>query len=90
MEEKSSKNFIGFTGLNPIPPLLSFSPANEIGWRLSDKYWGKGYATESAKEVFRFAFEELQLEKIVPFTSVINIKSQAVMKRINMITSPGI
>ena len=87
LEEKSSKNFIGFTGLNPTPPQLSFSPAIEIGWRLSDKYWGKGYATESAKEVLRFAFEELQLEEIVSFTSVINIKSQAVMKRINMINT---
>ena len=66
---------------------MIFSPAIEIGWRLSDRKWGKGYATEAAKEVLRFAFENLQLREVVSFTTVTNIKSQAVMKRIGMINT---
>ena len=87
LEEKSTKGFIGFTGLNPTRPELIFSPAVEIGWRLSDKKWGKGYATEAAKEVLRFAFENLQLGEVVSFTTVTNTKSLAVMKRIGMVNT---
>ena len=85
LEEKESKHFMGFTGLHKTPDDLPFSPAIEIGWRLSDKYWGKGYATEAAKEVLKYAFSVLHLEEIVSFTSVINKKSIAVMNRINML-----
>ena len=37
VEEKSTKEFIGFTGLNHTRLELKFSPAIEIEWRLSDK-----------------------------------------------------
>ena len=87
VEKKDTHEFIGFTGLHETYSELSFSPAIEIGWRLSDKFWGNGYATEAAKKVLAFAFEHLQLAEIVSFTSLTNIKSQEVMKRINMINS---
>lgn len=87
MEEKSSNRFIGFTGLHEVSKDLPFSPAIEIGWRLLDEFWGKGFATEAAKKVLEFAFRELQLEEIVSFTSIINIKSEAVMKRLSMINT---
>jgi ribosomal-protein-alanine N-acetyltransferase len=87
LEEKSTNEFIGFTGLNPTPSELIFSPAIEIGWRLLDKKWGKGYATEAAKEVLRFAFENLQLGEVVSFTTVTNTKSLAVMRRIGMVNT---
>ena len=84
VEEKESNKFIGFTGLHEVGNDLPFSPAIEIGWRLSDKYWGKGYATEAAFKVLEFAFAELELKEIVSFTSKINLKSIAVMERIGM------
>ncbi len=87
MEEKSSNRFIGFTGLHEVSNDLPFGPAIEIGWRLSDKFWGKGYATEAAGKVLEFAFTELQIEEIVSFTSTLNLKSEAVMKRLNMINT---
>ena len=87
VEEKSSTSFIGLTGLHEVSKDLPFSPAIEISWRLSDKFWGKGYATEAAGKVLEFSFTELKLEEIVSFTSVINIKSIAVMKRLNMINT---
>jgi len=87
LEEKTSNTFIGVTGLHEPPKELSFSPATEIGWRLSKKYWGKGYVAEAAKKALEFAFEQLALAEIVSFTSVTNQNSQAVMKRINMANS---
>ena len=45
--EKSSDNFIGMCGI--IPRDLEKGKAFEIGYSIKPKYWGKGYATESAK-----------------------------------------
>jgi len=84
VEEKLSGNFIGFMGLHNIEDDLPFMPCVEIAWRLSYEYWGKGYATEAAKEVLRFAFEELELDEVVSFTAVINKRSEALMQRIGM------
>ena len=32
-------------------------PCTEIGWRLRSKYWGKGYATESARAIVDLFFK---------------------------------
>ena len=40
--------FIGFVGLLVVRFQAPFTPAVEIGWRLAQAYWGRGYATEAA------------------------------------------
>lgn len=59
-------------------------PIVEIGWRLSSKHWGKGYATEAAKAVLHFAFTELNLSEIISFAVVANNKSRRVMEKIGL------
>ncbi|MES2961662.1 MAG: GNAT family N-acetyltransferase [Pseudomonadota bacterium] len=84
VELKSEKKFIGFVGL-AIPTFEAhFTPAVEIGWRFSSKYFGQGYATEAAKKVLEFAFEELKLKKVVSFTTKLNQPSINVMKKLGM------
>ena len=85
LEEKSSQQFIGFTGLNIPAPDLPCSPCTEIGWRLAREFWGKGYASEAARGALAVGFEQLQLPEIVSFTSIHNQKSQAVMQRLGMV-----
>jgi len=87
VELKSNKQFIGFVGLNKPDAVLPFSPCVEIGWRLAKNYWGKGYATEAAKAVLKYAFETLQLDEVVSFTSIHNIKSKSVMEKLHMINT---
>jgi RimJ/RimL family protein N-acetyltransferase len=87
VELKGTNTFIGFVGLNSPSEKLPFSPCVEIAWRLSKKYWGKGYATEAAQAALRFAFEDLHLDAIVAFTTVKNIRSQAVMEKISMLNT---
>lgn len=87
LELKDTGEFIGYTGLHDIDSQLPFAPGIEIGWRLSKEFWGKGYATEAAKEVLRFAFISLQLENVYSFTSKINKKSISVMERIGMVNT---
>lgn len=43
-----------------------------------------GYATEGARAALIYAFEELNLNKVVAFTALTNKPSEAVMKRLGM------
>ncbi len=79
----------GFVGLVPVDADLPCAPAVEIGWRLDRRAWGRGLATEAAREVVRFAFEELRLDGLVSTTSVRNRRSRAVMERLGMTRDPG-
>ena len=87
-ELRATQAFIGFVGLN-IPAIeLPFSPCVEVGWRLAFPYWGKGYASEAAKEALRIGFERLHFDEIVSFTAIHNRRSRAVMERLHMRAMP--
>ncbi len=85
LELLETEQFMGFLGLHKPSAELPFSPCVEIGWRLAKPYWGYGFATEGAKRVLRFAFDELDLEEVVSFTAVINQRSFSVMQRLHML-----
>jgi RimJ/RimL family protein N-acetyltransferase len=76
--------FIGFVGLSSVGFKAHFTPAVEVGWRLTHRYWGKGYATEAARRAVSFGFEDLDLAEIVSFTSQANERSRRVMERLGM------
>ncbi|HLF99821.1 MAG TPA: GNAT family N-acetyltransferase [Acidimicrobiia bacterium] len=80
--------FVGFVGLNFTDWPAHFTPAVEIGWRLAADQWGRGYATEGAREAIRFGFEDLGLDEIVSFTVPANLRSRAVMERLGMVRNP--
>jgi RimJ/RimL family protein N-acetyltransferase len=81
--------FAGFVGL-AIPTFYApFMPAVEIGWRLAAEHWGRGYATEAARAVLSFGFEEVGLSEIVSFTVPANVRSRRVMERIGMTHDPS-
>lgn len=84
VELKENNQFIGFVGIAKVEWEAHFTPAVEIGWRLASQHFNKGYATEAAREVLRFAFEELHLQEVVAFTVCDNLPSQNVMKKIGM------
>lgn len=84
VEEQTSGQFMGFVGLHTPSHELPFSPCVEVGWRLAKSYWGQGYATEAACAAIRFGFEQLHLKELIAFTSIHNLKSMAVMRRIGM------
>ena len=89
VEIESTQEFIGTVGLQDIPaPKLPFAPCVEVAWRLAFDYWGKGYATEAAQGALGVGFERLDLDEIVSFTAVCNLRSRAVMKRLKMNMAP--
>lgn len=51
----------------------------ELGYRLLRRHWGKGLATEGAREMLRHAFEDLDLQRVFAETMTVNERSQATM-----------
>ncbi|WP_329262113.1 GNAT family N-acetyltransferase [Actinoallomurus sp. NBC_01490] len=89
LEVAETGQFIGFTGLSVPGFNAHFTPAVEVGWRLSRSSWGHGYATEAARRALAFAFDDVELAEVVSFTSHTNLRSQMVMKRIGMTNDPA-
>ena len=84
LELKKTGSFIGFTGLWWFKHQTPFSPAVEIGWRLARPHWGRGYAQEAARQVLLVAFNQLQLEKVVSYTSIHNQRSIKLMQTLGL------
>ncbi len=77
----------GFTGLNTTTFDTPMGPHVEIGWRLATWAWGRGVASEAAKEALRVGLE-LGFTTIYSFTTETNVRSENVMKRIGMSRRP--
>ena len=84
VEVAETQTFIGFVGLSIPRRVFPFSTCVEIGWRLARAHWGNGFATEGARGALRVGIEQLALPEIVSFTTVLNLRSRAVMERIGM------
>ena len=84
VEVKENNEFIGITGLHRAVFEADFTPCVEIGWRLKQEAWGKGYATEAASACLEYGFNELGFREVYSFTAVVNTPSQRVMQKIGM------
>jgi len=89
LERLDTGELIGFTGLAVPRYDLPFTPCVEVGWRLARSAWGRGLATEAAREALRVAFDEVGLPEVVAMTSVANTPSRAVMERLGMTRDPA-
>ncbi|MGD0927591.1 MAG: GNAT family N-acetyltransferase [Streptosporangiaceae bacterium] len=83
-ELASTGEFIGFTGLNPMPDGVPGAGGMEVGWRLARHAWHQGYATEAAAASAGVAFQGAGLAELWSITAVLNEPSQAVMRRLGM------
>ncbi|BDD03930.1 GNAT family N-acetyltransferase [Aureibacter tunicatorum] len=84
VDKLDNNEFIGFIGICEQTFESEFTPCIDIGWRLSQSEWGKGYATEGAKRCLDYAFNELGLERILSICPTVNDKSERVMIKLEM------
>ncbi|CAN5735253.1 GNAT family N-acetyltransferase [soil metagenome] len=84
LEVPGAQPFIGYVGLWPAD-YVTGEQMVEVGWRLARRQWGKGYASEAAREALRFGFVQLALDEIVSFTVPQNLRSIRVMERIGLL-----
>jgi len=80
VSEKGSDKMFGYCGFQ----YLDKTPDVEVLFAFFKDYWGKGFATEAAKASLKFAFEELQLEKVFAVTHPKNTASRSVLEKIGM------
>jgi ribosomal-protein-alanine N-acetyltransferase len=88
-ELRDASEFIGFIGLSVPAFQAYFTPCVEIGWRLTADHWGRGLATEGARAVLRYAFNDLGLHEVVSFTAATNLRSIQVMQKLGMTRNPA-
>jgi RimJ/RimL family protein N-acetyltransferase len=84
LEVSATGEFIGFTGLNPMPGGVPGAGGMEVGWRLARGAWHRGYATEAAVAAAGVAFGGAGLAELWSMTAVGNQPSRAVMRRLGM------
>jgi RimJ/RimL family protein N-acetyltransferase len=65
-------------------------PEVEVVWFFDAAVWGRGYATEMAREAVRAAFGPLGLTSVVSSTTPPNAASQAVMRKLGFRYEAGI
>ena len=61
-------------------------PDVELAWHLFEGAEGKGFATEAAEAVKRWASEHLRLDQLHSYIDLKNVRSQAVAKRLGAVT----
>jgi RimJ/RimL family protein N-acetyltransferase len=80
VERRSDGALVGAIGLGLEPD----HARAQLGYWIGRPYWGNGYATEAAREVVRYAFEELGLERVYAFRFSTNPASGRVLEKIGM------
>jgi RimJ/RimL family protein N-acetyltransferase len=85
VERKADGELLGFCGLKLADGEgCGFLGAYEIGWRLREDAWGRGYAREAAAATLDFAFDRLGAERVVAVTFAGNEPSWGLMERLGM------
>jgi RimJ/RimL family protein N-acetyltransferase len=77
---RGSGEIVGVMGLHVDPD----HKRAEIGYWIGVPYWNRGYATEAARAVVRFAFEELGLNRVFAEVFARNPASARVLQKVGM------
>jgi len=56
----------------------------EMGWIMSPDYYGRGYASEGAKGLMAYAFDQLKAHRLIANCNANNLGSERVMQKIGM------
>ena len=80
IERKEDGALLGAVGLDVEPD----HARAELGYWVGKPYWGHGYATEAARAVVRYAFDNLNLHRVYAYHFVDNPASGRVLQKIGM------
>ncbi|MFD1451761.1 MULTISPECIES: GNAT family N-acetyltransferase [Oceanobacillus] len=79
---KEDNTLIGHAGI--VPQTIDNTLEMEIGYWISRKYWGKGYATEAAGALLDYGNKQLDTQRFISLIQPDNISSQNVARKIGM------
>jgi RimJ/RimL family protein N-acetyltransferase len=84
VELRATGELIGRVGLTGADPLLPFTPALEFGVRFASKFHRNGFGHEAGSAALHYATEVLEATEVFGLTTVANVASQQLMKKLNM------
>lgn len=82
---KDTKEFMGWAGLKFNTEMVN-NKTNfyDIGYRLDEKFWERGYASEASFAWVQYAFETLKIKTIEAATHIENVASNRILQKIGM------
>ncbi|MFC4723026.1 GNAT family N-acetyltransferase [Geojedonia litorea] len=85
MINKQTHEFMGWSGLKYYTkPMNGHVNFYDVGYRIIKRFWGKGYATESAKAVLDYGLNTMNLNTIYGITHQENDASHHVLLKIGL------
>ena len=84
VERRSDGAILGFCGLKRSNQSGGPLGMMEVGWRLREDAWGRGYAKEAATASLDLAFDRFDAEKVIAMTVQRNTASWGLMERLGM------
>jgi RimJ/RimL family protein N-acetyltransferase len=79
-------DFVGWWILQPPngPDQPRVAGEADLGYRVLRRHWLRGYASEGARELIRYGFEEVGLDRIFAQTMAVNTASRATMVAVGL------
>jgi RimJ/RimL family protein N-acetyltransferase len=80
---KDSGEFIGWTGIKFVNDHIENGNTNfyDYGYRLNEKFWNKGYATEATKFWLEYGFQDMNIQNLNAYTHSENGASNHVLQK---------
>ena len=85
VERKEDGAILGFCGLKRSNQAGGPIGMMEVGWRLREDAWGKGYAKEAATASLDLAFNRFGADEVIALTVQRNEGSWGLMNRLGMV-----
>jgi len=83
MINNNTGEFIGWTGLQFVTESInSHKNYYDLGYRLLKKFWGQGFATESAFASIDYVFNKLGATEIYAMADIDNVGSNKILKNV--------
>ncbi len=85
MISKKTNEFIGWAGLKFNTEMVN-NKVNfyDIGYRLDEKFWGKGFASEASFAWLKYAFETMKIKTMEAAAHSENIASNRILRKMGM------
>ncbi|MEG9269635.1 GNAT family N-acetyltransferase [Qipengyuania sp. Mu-71] len=84
VERSGDGAILGFCGLKRSNQAGGPLGMMEVGWRLREDAWGRGYAKEAATASLDLAFDRFDAEEVIAMTVQRNTASWGLMERLGM------
>jgi RimJ/RimL family protein N-acetyltransferase len=89
VERRVDGAFLGYCGLKVADEIPAIAGRIEIGWRLREDAWGRGYAREASLACLDWVWRNTEADAIVAMTVPANAPSWGLMERIGMARVEG-